>query len=190
MLVQTITTVKAMLRGSLHKSCIEQCKRKRSKTKVHVIVVYNFDRFSRSGANAIYIANELKKQNVAVESVTQPTDAFTPGGELQQNIYFSFSQYDNSTRRQRMIDGVREALEAGKWHAEKQQNNLGFDLGNLIGLRHQRNGRKKQPHGNTGPHVTTDWPRTVLPTISAGMRCQINTDQAAQTHTQTLGGHC
>lgn len=88
---------------------------KRSKKKIHVIVVYNFDRFSRSGANAIYIASELKKRGIAVESVTQPTEAFTPGGELQQNIYFSFSQYENSTRRKRMMDGVKEALEAGKW---------------------------------------------------------------------------
>lgn len=88
---------------------------KKSKRRVHVIVVYNFDRFSRSGANAIYIASELNKRGIAIESVTQPTEAFTPGGELQRNIYFSFSQYDNSTRRQRMIDGVREALEAGKW---------------------------------------------------------------------------
>ncbi len=88
---------------------------KRSKRNIHVIVVYNFDRFSRSGANAIYIASELKKRGIAVESVTQPTEAFTPGGELQQNIYFSFSQYENSTRRKRMMDGVKEALEEGRW---------------------------------------------------------------------------
>ena len=88
---------------------------KRCKRKVHVIVVYNFDRFSRSGANAIYIASELKKRMIAVESVTQPTEAFTPGGELQQNIYFSFSQYENQVRRKRMMDGTKEALLKGKW---------------------------------------------------------------------------
>ena len=88
---------------------------KKSRKKIHVIVVYNFDRFSRSGANAIYITSELKKRGIAVESVTQPTEAFTPGGELQQNIYFSFSQYENSTRRKRMMDGVKQALANGNW---------------------------------------------------------------------------
>ena len=42
---------------------------KRSKEKIRWIVVYNVDRFSRTGANGIYIANELKKQGISILSV-------------------------------------------------------------------------------------------------------------------------
>ncbi len=86
-----------------------------SKVGVHRIVVYNFDRFSRTGANAMYIASELKKSNIIIESVTQPTDSFSPTGDLQRNIFFSFSQYENQIRTQRMVAGRKASLEAGNW---------------------------------------------------------------------------
>ena len=72
---------------------------KRSREKVSSIIVYSVDRFSRSGANAIFIASELKKQGVNFLSVSQPTDANTASGSLQQNIQFIFSEYDNHLRR-------------------------------------------------------------------------------------------
>ena len=65
------------------------------KNKIGLILVYSFDRFSRSGANAVYITDQLKSNNVQVVSVTQPVDASTSAGELQQNIQFIFAQYDN-----------------------------------------------------------------------------------------------
>ena len=88
---------------------------KRSKEKIRWIVVYNVDRFSRTGANGIYIANELKKQGISILSVTQPADTDTPSGRLQQNIHFIFSQYDNEVRRERTMAGTREKLLRGYW---------------------------------------------------------------------------
>ncbi len=88
---------------------------KRSKEKIDYIVVYHVDRFSRSGANAIYITSELKKQGISVISVTQPTDSNTASGSLQQNIQFIFSQYDNDTRREKCMAGTRERLLQGYW---------------------------------------------------------------------------
>ena len=88
---------------------------KRSKEKIGWIIVYNVDRFSRTGANGIYIANELKKQGISVLSVTQPADTDTPSGRLQQNIHFIFSQYDNEVRRERTMAGTREKLLRGYW---------------------------------------------------------------------------
>lgn len=88
---------------------------KKSREKVSYIIVYSVDRFSRSGANAIYIAEQLRKQGIAILSVTQPTDASTPNGSLQQNIQFIFSEYDNQLRREKCMNGVREALLRGEW---------------------------------------------------------------------------
>jgi DNA invertase Pin-like site-specific DNA recombinase len=88
---------------------------KKSKEKVAYIIVYSVDRFSRSGANAIYITEQLKRQGIIVQSVTQPTDATTASGSLQQNIQFIFSEYDNQLRREKCMAGVRDALLRGDW---------------------------------------------------------------------------
>ena len=78
-------------------------------------IVYSVDRFSRSGANAIYITEQLKRVGITVQSVTQPTDATTASGSLQQNIQFIFSEYDNQLRREKCMAGVRDALLRGEW---------------------------------------------------------------------------
>ena len=88
---------------------------KRSKEKISYIIVYSVDRFSRSGANAIYITEQLRQQGVLVVSVTQPTDSTTPSGSLQQNIQYIFSEYDNQLRREKCMSGVKEAILRGEW---------------------------------------------------------------------------
>lgn len=98
---------------------------KQSKEKISYIIVYSVDRFSRSGANAIYIADELRKAGVVILAVTQPTDTTTASGALQQNIHFIFSQYDNDLRREKCIAGMVEKLRSGMWSGKAP---LGYDL--------------------------------------------------------------
>ncbi len=98
---------------------------KKSKQKISLIIVYSVDRFSRSGANAIYIANQLKEQGISVHSVSQPTDANTASGSLQQNIQFIFSEYDNQLRREKCMAGVREKLLSGIWCCSPP---IGYDI--------------------------------------------------------------
>lgn len=88
---------------------------KRSRDKISTIIVYSVDRFSRSGGNAIYITEQLKKQGVTLQAVSQPTDTSTPSGKLQQNIQFIFSEYDNQLRREKCVAGMKEAINGGKW---------------------------------------------------------------------------
>ncbi|MFZ5554835.1 MAG: recombinase family protein [Bacteroidota bacterium] len=115
------------------------------KQKVSFILVYSLDRFSRSGENAIYISSELKKKGVNILSVTQPMDASTNTGTLQQNIHFIFSKYDNDQRRQKSVDGMREKLKRGEWlgncptgysydrtHGTKEQRIIINEKGELI----------------------------------------------------------
>ena len=106
---------------------------KNHKQKISFILVYSLDRFSRSGENAIYISSELKKIGVQIVSVTQPMDASTHTGTLQQNIHFIFSKYDNDLRRQKCVDGMREKLRRGEW------------MGNCpIGYSYDRSGNSKE----------------------------------------------
>ena len=88
---------------------------KRSREKISFIIVYSVDRFSRSGANAIFIASELKNEGISITAVTQPTDTSTSSGSLQQNIQFIFSQYDNDLRKEKCMAGMREKLLKGYW---------------------------------------------------------------------------
>ncbi len=98
---------------------------KKSREKISHIIVYSVDRFSRSGANAIYIAEQLKKQGIVVCSVTQPTDASTASGSLQQNIQFIFSEYENQQRREKCMAGVKEMLLRGEWPTAPP---IGYDI--------------------------------------------------------------
>ena len=98
---------------------------KRSSEKISYIIVYSVDRFSRSGGNAIFITEQLRKLGIIVISVTQPTDASTSSGSLQQNIQYIFSEYDNQLRREKCMSGVKEALLRGEWcHAVP----MGYDV--------------------------------------------------------------
>ena len=103
---------------------------KKSREKISYIIVYSVDRFSRSGANAIYIAQQLKQQGVIIFSVTQPTDTTTANGSLQQNIQFIFSEYDNQLRREKCITGIKEALLRGEWC---QAAPIGYERGKMAG---------------------------------------------------------
>jgi site-specific DNA recombinase len=88
---------------------------KRSKENISTIIVYTEDRFSRTGANAIYIAAELKRQGVMIVAANSPVDTSTPAGTLHQNIKFVFSQFDNEQRRERCMAGTKERLLKGNW---------------------------------------------------------------------------
>ncbi len=88
---------------------------KKCKQPISQIVVYSIDRFSRSGANAIYIKEQLKNQGVSIQSVTQHADTNTSSGRLQQNIQLIFSDFDNELRRDKCVTGMREALLRGDW---------------------------------------------------------------------------
>lgn len=98
---------------------------KNSRHKVAYILVYSFDRFSRSGPNAIYISESLRKQGIQIRAVTQPVDTMTPTGALQQNILFIFSEHDNQLRRQKCIAGMREMLLRGDWATRPP---IGYDM--------------------------------------------------------------
>lgn len=88
---------------------------KKQKLKISYIIVFSIDRFSRSGSNAIYISEQLKKQGIHILSVTQNIETLTPAGKFQQNMFFMFSQVDNDMRRDKTMAGMREMLRQRHW---------------------------------------------------------------------------
>ena len=86
---------------------------KRSKNITYV-VVYSYERFSRSGINGAQIADELlKNYGVVTLAVTQELDPTTPAGSFQQKILFLFGQMDNELRRDKTVTGMKELLRKG-----------------------------------------------------------------------------
>ena len=83
------------------------------KKDISYIIVYSYDRFSRTGANGAYISEQLKKQGIVTLSATQEVDAMTAAGSFQQNLYYLFSQFDNELRRDKSVSGMREKLRKG-----------------------------------------------------------------------------
>ena len=77
------------------------------------IIVYSYDRFSRTGANGAYISDQLKKQGIVTISATQEVDTSTSAGSFQQNLYYMFSQFDNELRRDKSVSGMQERLRKG-----------------------------------------------------------------------------
>lgn len=83
------------------------------KKDVGYIIVYSYDRFSRTGANGAYISDQLKKQGIVTISATQEVDTTTSAGSFQQNLYYMFSQFDNELRRDKCVSGMQEKIRKG-----------------------------------------------------------------------------
>ncbi len=91
---------------------LEYLKRKKS---ISYVIVYSYDRFSRTGANAAYISSNLKKKGIHTISVSQEVDTSKPSGIFQENLYYMFSQFDNEMRKDKTVTGMREKLRNGYW---------------------------------------------------------------------------
>ncbi len=88
---------------------------KRTKN-VSYVIVYSYERFSRSGMNGAQIADDLLKQyGVITLAVTQELDPTTPAGSFQQKILFLFGQMDNELRKDKIVTGMKEMLSKGYW---------------------------------------------------------------------------
>ena len=82
---------------------------------ISYVLVYSYDRFSRTGANAAYISSNLKKKGIHTISVSQEVDTSKPSGAFQENLYYMFSQFDNEMRRDKTVTGMKEKLRNGYW---------------------------------------------------------------------------
>lgn len=77
------------------------------------IIVYSFDRFSRTGASGVYIVEQLNKKGIDVKSATQEVDSSTSSGEFQRDVLFAFGKFDNGLRRDKTIVGMQDKLRKG-----------------------------------------------------------------------------
>ena len=79
------------------------------------IIVYSYDRFSRTGSSASQITSDLLQYGIQVKAVTQEVDTTSPSGKFQQNLFYMFSQFDNELRRDKTITAMSDLLRQGYW---------------------------------------------------------------------------
>ncbi len=82
---------------------------------ISYIIVFNYDRFSRTGSAASHLSEELSKQGVIVKSVTQDIDTSTAIGRLQENFFHLLNNFDNRLKSDRTIINTREVMLKGYW---------------------------------------------------------------------------
>lgn len=81
---------------------------------ISYIIVFSYERFTRTGVSGAKIADDLLKDyGVVTLSVTQELDPTTSSGSFQQSILFLFSKMDNEMRRSKTITGMSELLRKG-----------------------------------------------------------------------------
>lgn len=86
---------------------------KKSKN-IAYIIVYSYERFSRSGISGAKIVQDLMlEQGIMTLAASQELDPTTAAGQLQQNMLFIFGKMDNDMRRDKTTTGMRELLRKG-----------------------------------------------------------------------------
>ena len=88
---------------------------KRNKN-IGYIIVYSFERFTRTGAEGILLTEKLREAGVMVISATQDVDYSTYTGAFQRDMFFAWGKMDNEMRRDKCMTGMRERLRKG-YHA-------------------------------------------------------------------------
>lgn len=82
---------------------------------ISYIIVSNFDRFSRTGAAAAKLSEDLAKEGIILKSVTQDIDTSTTYGRFQENIFHLVNNLDNQNKSARTKLHTKEVMLKGYW---------------------------------------------------------------------------
>lgn len=83
--------------------------------EIAYIIVYNLDRFSRTGHAAAQITSDLRNAGIYVKSATQDIDTSTPTGRFSERFLHLFNNFDNETKSERTSTNMREVMLKGYW---------------------------------------------------------------------------
>ena len=111
----------AATEGKMYKEMISEVAKDK---EINIILVYCFDRFSRTDLEGMMTKAYLKSKGIYVVSATQLTDPDSAQGELMENLYFIMSKFENQMRRDKAILGMTRCLERGEWYGKAP---LGYD---------------------------------------------------------------
>ena len=91
---------------------LNDCRKKDN--KIDCVVVYHPDRLARNYQDHAYLINELAQYKVEVKFVIVPSDGSTTGN-FGVKISALFAEFENDLKSDRVKQGMRKALEEGRW---------------------------------------------------------------------------
>lgn len=97
-IARTFKVIDSELRGTLHKEVLNYIAQH---PEVNVILIYSFDRISKTDTDAIVTKAFLQAKGVAVLSITQPLEYHSIVGDLMENAFYLFQQLENNFCRAR-----------------------------------------------------------------------------------------
>jgi site-specific DNA recombinase len=83
--------------------------------RLDCIVVYKYDRLSRSLADFMKLLEILDRYHVTFVAVTQPFDTRTSAGRFMVHMLLNFAQFEREMIAERTRDKMRAARRKGKW---------------------------------------------------------------------------
>jgi site-specific DNA recombinase len=93
--------------------------------KIGCVVVYKYDRLSRSMLDFLQMLRFFEQRDVAFVSVTQQFNTTTPVGRMTVNILASFGEFERDIISERTRDKMHAARRRGKWTGGMRV--LGYD---------------------------------------------------------------
>jgi site-specific DNA recombinase len=94
--------------------------------KIDSIIVYKYDRLSRSLADFMKLLEILDRHHVTFVAVTQPFDTRTSAGRFMVHMLLNFAQFEREMIAERTRDKMRAARRKGKWIGGNLP--LGYDV--------------------------------------------------------------
>ncbi|MDL2320351.1 recombinase family protein [Alistipes sp. OttesenSCG-928-B03] len=92
--------------------------------EVNMVVVYDFDRFTRNSEEGIPTKAKLKRSGIIVTSVNQPIDQSNILADALEDMLIVLAKIDNAMRKHKCGNGMRACLERGEWYSKPP---MGFD---------------------------------------------------------------
>lgn len=94
---------------------LEYC-RKHQK-EISALFIYKTDRLSRSTLDYLSVKAILARYDIKIISCTEPSEE-SPAGRLLETMMSAVAQFDNDTKSQRTLDGMRKRFEEGWCHGK------------------------------------------------------------------------
>ena len=85
-----------------------------------VVVVKSLDRLSRSTKDMLELVDAIKGKKATLQILDMKLDTSTPQGEFFLTIIAAIAQLERQTIRERTLEGVAIAKEAGKYKGRKK----------------------------------------------------------------------
>lgn len=100
--------------GKKRRRQFEKLMKEAKQRKFDIVLVFRFDRFSRSMRELINSLEEFKTLGIDFVSFSENVDTTTPTGQLMFQIFSAFAEFERNIIRERIKAGLENARRKGK----------------------------------------------------------------------------